>query len=126
MKISFDFDETLDKQYIQAYALQKKNEGHGIYILTAREENPYNPTWNMDLYMVAEFLGIYEENIIFAEYTDKWIFMKEYGIELHIDGDLEEIELIREQPNMNGVHFRPMYDTTSEWKTQMENFINKK
>lgn len=63
IKVSFDFDSTLDKPYVQDYAQSLINRGIDVYVITSRYDELHkhrylhNPT-NEDLYKVAaKYLG---------------------------------------------------------------------
>ena len=69
MKVSFDFDDTLDKPSVQKFARELINEGIDVWICTSRFENYqdyYNhfenkeevlPTINDDLFEIANDLS---------------------------------------------------------------------
>lgn len=83
MKISFDFDDTLDRPDIQNLAEQFINEGHEVWIVSNRVTEE---SWNRDLYKVAEHLGI--SNILLLGVIDKYKFLEDF--DYHYD-DTEDI-----------------------------------
>lgn len=83
--VSFDFDGTLDRKDIQAYALECINMGVNVIVCTFRiKETPLNPTWNDDLYQVCEMLGI--KDIIYTHGEDKSKFLPP-NVLWHLDDD---------------------------------------
>lgn len=95
MKVSFDFDSTLDRLDVQDYAKLLIEKGFEVYIVTSRLSNKEapSPSWNDDLYKVAKDLGIKEENIIFTCYKDKsQYFMEHPDIIFHLDDDYFELK----------------------------------
>ncbi|MEO1654286.1 MAG: hypothetical protein AAFU64_12135 [Bacteroidota bacterium] len=86
MKISFDFDDTLDQTYIQQLALLLAKAGAEVYIITRR-----GPTGNRDLFALAEVLWIPEKRIFFTNGQAKTETIIRLGIDLHLDDQPEEI-----------------------------------
>ncbi len=99
MKISFDFDHTLDRFNIQKFATSLHFAGHEIWIVTKRFTETID--WNADLYNVAELCNIPAENIVFTEDNQKYPFLKNFDI--HFDDCEKEIELINKHTNCKGV-----------------------
>lgn len=90
MKISFDFEGVLEKPTIQRLAKKFIDDGHEVWITTARVDSRYGPeNWNDDIKEVAAKLHIPSENIILTNGTDKWCFLGEF--DMHFDDDPEEI-----------------------------------
>lgn len=110
-KLSFDFDDTLDREDIQEFAgalikMSKQLDLNiEIWICTARfgPENAPNPRWNDDLFEVADRLKIPRERIIFAEMADKWTLLKDQGFIWHLDDDSEELNLLNKHTNIRGI-----------------------
>lgn len=108
MKVSFDFDDTLQLPIIQKIAERHISAGDDVHIITTRhpKQNIKDPdipylatsTWishlnkNEDLFRVAERLGIPKDNICFTKSQDKVHFLKTFDI--HYDDDEYEIDLI--------------------------------
>ena len=95
-KVSFDFDSTLSRPYIQKYAKELLEKGFEVWIVTSRTEDP--PVWiiggnkikqtNDDLFNIAEKIGIQRDNIIFTEYNPKSEFFKNNNdFIFHLDDD---------------------------------------
>lgn len=105
LRISFDFDETLDRPDVQSYARELASRGFEIWICTARlpEKDAPSIHWNEDLYKVADSLGIPRSRIIFTAYRDKWVPLLENKIAMHLDDSYEEIEMIMDTEDVRGV-----------------------
>jgi len=87
MKVSFDFDSTLDTSVMQKIAHRHIQFGDDVHITTTRHTGP-----NKDLYEIALRLDISEKNIHFTNHQDKVHFLKTFDI--HYDDDEHEIDLI--------------------------------
>ena len=95
MKVSFDFDDTLDKPEVQEYAKSLVEKGIEVHIVTARQsDETFAPItgWNNDLYKVAKEVGIKKENIHFTEGGWKVeFFIKNPDYVWHLDNEFEEL-----------------------------------
>lgn len=95
MKVSFDFDETLDKSHVQKYAKTLIEKGVDVHIVTSRmSDDKMFPIigWNTDLYEVADAIGIKRENIHFTNGSWKCeFFFKNSDFLWHLDNDFDEI-----------------------------------
>ena len=102
MKVSFDFDSTLDKPHIQEYAKSLVDNGFEVWIVTTRHSNETmnNDHYNDDLFEVAKECGINFNNIHFTDHQDKWQFLKDKGFIFHLDDDWHELRCI--QRNIKG------------------------
>jgi hypothetical protein len=91
LKISFDFDGTLDRNdFIYLIAQTLKMAGHQICVLTSRDTN-----WdNRDLIKRISGLGLTLEDVIFVPNTWKWQAIQEHQIDFHFDDDPQEINKI--------------------------------
>ena len=98
MKVSFDFDDTLDRESIQRYAAELVKRGLEVWIVTSRySSREYARTHstsmesaimgNMDLLEVAYELGIPEDRIKFLGYAQKWRYLKDHDFIWHLDDD---------------------------------------
>ena len=109
MKVSFDFDSTLEREIVQDYAKQLIKRHIEVWIVTGRFSNQgyssthfvskeNEPKVNRDLFEVADKLGIPRDRIVFTEMADKVDYFKKCD-ELplwHLDDDPIEIKLIQE------------------------------
>ncbi len=99
-KISFDFDGTLTRKDIHAFAKEMVLAGHEVWIVTSRfsDEKGMAKNWNWikgqneKVFAAAEDIGIPKERIIFTNMTPKIDFLKGKRFALHLDDD--EIELM--------------------------------
>jgi len=107
MKISFDFDGTLEdefggfpknnqKESIQSLAKKYISEGHDVMILTKR----YGPEFkdsglkneHLPVYYLARELGI--DKVYFTNRKMKFSFILSMKIDIHFENDEYEIDLI--------------------------------
>lgn len=132
MKISFDFDSTLEYKHIQDYAKELMDKGYEIHIVTSRPKkwsqkwkvrgNPYILWDNDDLYEVADRLGIIRENIHFTDYTPKYKFFdKDKDFIFHLDDDYNETFGINNYTKIKGITL-----DSDEWREKCDEalFIN--
>ncbi len=103
MKVSFDFDSTLNKPSVQKYAKYLIAKGVDVWICTSRlsDQEAPNNQWNEDLYAVAEEIGIPKPNIIFCSMNDKYEYLK--GFVWHLDDDHIELDLINQHTTTKGI-----------------------
>lgn len=102
MKVSFDFDSTLDRKEVQRFAKELVAEGHEVWIVTSRRSNEdaalLDP-WikdrvirsNKKLFRVADNVGIKREHIIFCNFTMKLDSIAGQGFAFHLDDDPDEL-----------------------------------
>lgn len=94
MKVSFDFDSTLDKPAVQSFCAELISKGVEVWICTSRwddskaVENLWGSDYNDDLYLVADRLGIAREKIIFTNHKNKIDFLKDKSFAFHLDDDV--------------------------------------
>ena len=96
MRISFDFDDCLSEEWVQALAktLSLENE---IWIVTSRTR------YGSDLLEVAALLSIPIERIILTDGGMKWSSLNHYGIDIHYDDMPEEIIEINFREGCKGI-----------------------
>lgn len=95
MKVSFDFDSTLDTQQMQDLCRKFIELGSDVFVTTSRSKVFNGKVLpNEDLFKITDALGIKRENITFTAHQDKYDFVKEY--DLHFDDDMHEIYLINQ------------------------------
>lgn len=90
MKISFDFDSTLEFKEVQDVAKKLILMGYDVCILTTRYEDPSRYAFDatqlyQKLFDVANELGI--EEIHFTNMEWKYKTIDKYDIDIHIDDD---------------------------------------
>lgn len=101
MKVSFDFDSTLDLPSVQKLAKEILALGFDVWIVTTRYDDKYStemlgePDRNADLYEVANEIGIPRSNIVFTNMTWKVDYFKQNPDFLfHLDDNLTEVKNI--------------------------------
>lgn len=122
MKVSFDFDSTLDKKLVQEFAESLINKGHEIWICTSRT-HPDNskPGWNDDLFLVSDRLGIPRDQIIFCNHEIKSDFLKDKGFVWHLDDDWIELNEINRTTDIVGISVFG----NSTWKQKCTKLLTK-
>ena len=129
MKVSFDFDGTLSRSDVQAFAKELIEKGIDVWIVTSRisTKPALKKGWhwikkqNDDLYKVAESVGIPKGKIVFTEHIDKIVFLKDKGFLFHLDDD--EWELIQIMNSKDPC--RPLNVDHFDWKESCLELINK-
>lgn len=124
MKVSFDFDGTLDNNNVQEFALKLINDGIDVWIHSARFcESEVRPRWNDDIYEVADRLGIPRENIVLTEMYDKFIFFQDRDFIWHLDDSSATIKSITEKTETIGIHYSHYSD---DWIKKCNKLIKKR
>lgn len=116
LKVSFDFDGTLEFSEVQEVAKDIIERGdHEVCILTTRYKDPMNYPWakknseyaktlHDELYKVAKELGITE--IHFTDYEFKTGHIDKYGIDVHLDDNYrDEVYVINEKNKAKAIHY---------------------
>lgn len=121
MKISVDFDGTLEFQDVQTYIKELIEQGIEVHITTSRYKDPssYLPVIvnHDDLYEISNKLGI--TTINFTDFCDKYLFLKNKDYLFHLDDDRFEVFAINTKTNVKGIDAL-QYD----WKDKCEKLIN--
>jgi hypothetical protein len=128
LKVSFDFDSTLDREDVQDFARDLIKRGFDVWITTSRidtESALKNGWWwvksnNEQLYEVAEECGIRIKNIQFTAMRDKIEVLKDRNFLFHLDDDEVELDLIRN----SGDSCVPVWVELKNWKKTCEDIIN--
>lgn len=102
MKISFDYDGVLSTAPGRALASIKMQQGHIVYIVTARQKRD-----GEDVYATAKELGIPRTRVYFTEGADKWKTIKHIGIQMHYDNNVEQVDKIRTNTNSQAQVYKP-------------------
>ena len=117
IKISFDFDQTLDKQSVQNYAKSLVDLGYEVWIVTRRYNSldkytkDFQDTYHIVdlkkehtyLFEVATDIGIPLERIKFMNMEDKYLFFADEDFLWHLDDDRFELEDINALTNTKGI-----------------------
>lgn len=99
MKISFDFDKTLERYRLKNLAIALHYAGHEVWIVTRRVE--YNDSLiNYDLVSVALDCMIDDNRIIMCE-KEKHHYLHDFDI--HFDDDPHEVNEINFYTNCKAV-----------------------
>ena len=124
MKVSFDFDSTLDRPSVQEFAKELVNDGVEVWIITSRMSVEYAKA-NLDqftinrvdkanhkLFRVADNIGI--KHIHFTNAQFKINFLANQNFLFHLDDDPDElIEILNSKDPckpINVNHFEWEYD----------------
>jgi len=133
IRVSFDFDGTLERESIQRYAKELVERGHEVWIVTSRfgDDERYKTFFqttipvgrtNEDLFEIAASLGIPRERVHFTDMDDKWPFFKYYQEMLwHIDDDWVENRQILKNTKTKAID-----SIGPNWKGKCERIIKKK
>lgn len=101
MKVSFDFDGTLDLPEIQEYAKELVEKDIEVWIVTNRVNDDFltDAKWNNDLLLTADSIGIEREHIQFIDGVLKDnFFVNNPDFIWHLDDDLSEIMRMNRNP----------------------------
>lgn len=93
MKVSFDYDGTLQLAKIQKLAKSLIDSGNDVWIITTRT-NQYGCHNNEDMFFVCGMVGIPLNKIIFTHGSYKFNAFIKNGFDLHFDDEWKEIETI--------------------------------
>lgn len=125
LKISFDFDGTLNDLKIQKIAKSFIDTGHDVWILTARQcDIAYDENnniigyygYNLDLRIVAERIGLSKNNILYTNGALKKDLFFKHNFDIHYDDQLEEVDAI----NNNGGYAFLVFGSFSEINDQIQ------
>lgn len=114
MKVSFDFDDTLDREPVQSFAAWLIAQGVEVWVTTSRYANEYWLTnglakpvdWspNADLWDVVARLKIRADRVTFTGHRAKWTEFRDSDFLWHLDDDPEEIDEINQYTNVRCVN----------------------
>lgn len=134
MKISFDFDGTLEYDSVQKVARELIDEGHDVCILTTRYSKPWKySSWDVSednkkylqdqfdkLNEIADNLGIKEIN--YSEFQWKFTVIDNLGIDVHVDDNFrEEVAEINHRCKARAVYYGP-YE--KDWVANLRKLID--
>ena len=128
-KVSFDFDDCLDKKSVQKFCKELVDKGVEVWIVTSRPKNPREffqsgdfQIWSNedDLYPIAESIGIPRDRIVFTEHDPKaWWFQNNSDFIWHLDDNPKEIKLIHQLTDVI-----PISVLSSNWINKCKKFLN--
>lgn len=91
-RISFDFDGTLDKEWVQELAKTFIKNDDLVFVITSRSSD--SNIRNKDLYDICKKLNIKKHQIFFTDGADKTGEIIRLNIDVHFENDiLEFLEL---------------------------------
>lgn len=126
MKVSFDFDGTLQQEVVQEYAKALIDQGVEVWVVTTRwDENhkhKYISSPNIDdLWEVVDRLGIPRDHVRFTCMEWKWKYLDGTHFSFHLDDNEMEFEEAR----LNGCSV-PMVDVIDPyWADKCTELLNK-
>lgn len=113
INVSFDFDSTLSRIYVQDYVKSLKNFNVIVWIVTSRHKNCKDYTYrsyktsmecHSDLMEVSKNLDIPEGRIIFTNMEWKYLtFLGEFKPLFHVDDYSTEINYINKNTSVRGI-----------------------
>lgn len=113
MKVSFDFDGTLNCLFIQEYVSSLTDVE--ILICTSRLETDDNS----DLFEISDKINVKRSNIIFTNMNDKYLYIKDKNILAHVDDCNITLDLINKYTDI-----KPIYlFGNRNWRKQLNNLI---
>lgn len=128
MKVSFDFDGTLEFQNVQDYAAQLLKRGIEVWVVTTRwDENhkhkyPMNATLD-DLWEVVDRLGIPRWHVRFTCMEWKATYLKGTNFVWHLDDNDEEVSECKKLQGCNV----PIIDVFgNSWEEKCERLLKAK
>ena len=131
LRVSFDFDDTLDKEYVQKYVKELITRGIEVWIVTSRFSDPYEYEFpnqpvettlqmHRNLFDVAKGLGISKEHIKFTEMIFKAEYFKDNWFAFHVDDHYVELNTINKRTNVTGIQVQK-----SSWISKCEKILKK-
>jgi len=124
IKVSFDFDGTMDRTDVQKYAKELIRRKIEVWICSARLSNEQAPSkeWNNDLYKIVKTIGINPHHIKFCSMINKYMFFINNNFVFHLDDNPEEVFEINKYTKVNGI----LLSDNEDWIKKCEDSINNK
>ena len=98
MRVTFDFDSTLDINVIQDYAEDLISRGLDVWVITTRNHSHFSEVKD-----VTDRLKIPPHRVLFTCGKDKVSAIKDLKPIFHLDDDWHELGLINEQTDTVGI-----------------------
>jgi hypothetical protein len=100
MKVSFDFDGTLEFRLVQQYATELLNEGIEVWVVTTRWDENHKHKYAMnatldDLWAVVDSIGIPRDHVRFTCMEWKYTYLKGTNFVWHLDDNETEFDYAR-------------------------------
>lgn len=127
MKVSFDFDETLQTEEVQEYAKELIDKGIEVWVVTTRYDSNQEHLYadgegvNDSLWEVIDRLNIPRWKVRFTCMEWKAKYLKNTKFLWHLDDNYEE----RSAANVEGCKI-PIILIGSNWREKCEEIINEK
>lgn len=142
IRVSFDYDNTLDRIEVQEYAKELVESGYEVWIVTSRysNEEAKNVNWgkitvdsdvvdypnfiknkNKELFNIADEIGIPKSQILFTNAIWKYPSIRDNKMIWHLDDNHKELNLINKFTDAKGISCKG----TSTWKGKCEKLLKK-
>jgi len=125
MKVSFDFDGTLQEEEVQEYAKELIDKGVEVWIVTTRYDDNQKHLYidegkgvHDDLWEVVDRLGIPRYRVRFTCMEWKWTYLKNTRFLWHLDNNWEE----QRHSTKNKIKV-PVILNTGDWKLKCEELL---
>jgi len=137
MRISFDFDGTLENDFdgtfnrqkivIQQLAKKYVSEGHTVFIITKRY-GPEMSQWGLknehkSVLILAQILGIPTQNCIFTNREFKNNMIVNQKIDMHFENSEYEVELINQTCSKTGHKCLTLHIESSDWRNILDEHV---
>lgn len=125
MKVSFDFDGTLEFQDVQNYAKELIDLGHEVWVVTTRwDENhkhKYFPNASLDdLWEVVDRIGIPRHQVRFTCMEWKYLYLDGSHFVWHLDDNPEEFS----KAKANGCSVPMIQVDSNGWMIKCNRLLN--
>jgi hypothetical protein len=127
IKISFDFDYTLEFKHIREYAKELIVRGYDVWIVTSRysDEKLEECNWiegnNDILWEAVDELNLPKDKVVFTNYQDKWNYFQNEKFLFHLDDEETELIYINTKTDVIGIG---CYENNT-WKKECEEILKK-
>ena len=126
MKVSFDYDGTLEFPHVQDYAKKLISEGHEVWVVTTWwDENHRHRYLNIpdlnDLWTVVDNLGIPRWKVRFTCMAWKHTYLDGTQFIWHLDDNPDEIKHAR----MNGCSVPIVHVENPNWKLRCDQLLKR-
>lgn len=121
-KVSFDFDYTLTKLWVQRFFRECLENDHEVWIVTARspDETAPSKTWNIDIWQFVDRVGLPRERVVFMSLTPKWKFFEENpDFAFHIDDFDEEVDEINKHTTVRAIN----HIANAQWQQEAKQLL---
>lgn len=125
MKVSFDFDGTLQRADVQEYAKKLIDKGVEVWVVTTRWDENHkhkyanNPTID-DLWEVVDKLGIPKHHVRFTNMEWKYIYLDNTSFAWHLDDNDAELH----KAHSYNCTVPMVYVEKHDWEDRCESILN--